>query len=95
MQIHNLDEGRHIHMEIEPEDKLLPCPFCGSSDLELANTHTAAYWVACLICGAEHQGGRAYGSNTDSNRLTMRQHRMAKASALAAWNRRAPRGDSQ
>ena len=36
--------------------ELLPCPFCGSKDLEIGNTHTPIFWVECLDCGAEKSG---------------------------------------
>lgn len=36
---------------------LLPCPFCGSSDLEVENTHTPSYTVECA-CGAERSPQR-------------------------------------
>jgi Lar family restriction alleviation protein len=78
----------HHHLTIDRDDIVLPCPFCGSNDLELCNTHSASYWVECHGCGAE-ANGRAYGTDTRSEKLTLKQHRQAKRSALAAWNRRA------
>lgn len=35
---------------------LLPCPFCGGTDLEIANTHTPSFWVRCNECDAEATG---------------------------------------
>jgi capsular polysaccharide biosynthesis protein len=65
---------------------LLPCPFCGapSHHLEVLNTHTPAYWVACMECGAEMYGQSAEGH------YAKRAHRRAFLSAIAAWNRRTP-----
>ncbi|MDN7851368.1 Lar family restriction alleviation protein [Burkholderia seminalis] len=37
--------------------ELLPCPFCGSTNLEIANTHTPSFWVRCNECEAEASGG--------------------------------------
>lgn len=77
---------------LESEAKLLPCPFCGSDDLEICNTHTPSYWVECHKCGAEAHG--------ESFKYTTKQHNdfhskplpppyvKAMKSAIAAWNRR-------
>lgn len=35
---------------------LKPCPFCGGSNLEVSNTHTASFWVACNDCDAQTHG---------------------------------------
>lgn len=35
---------------------LKPCPFCGSRDLELSNTHTPCFWVECSNCEAQVSG---------------------------------------
>ncbi|VVG70921.1 hypothetical protein PAP18089_01893 [Pandoraea apista] len=78
------DDGDHAGNE------LLPCPICGSTDLELANTHTPSYWVACHNCGAEvpgdlpDGGGSVISSQQDCERL----HRTAINSAVARWNTR-------
>lgn len=79
--------GAIINLTLEVGDSFLPCPFCGSVDIELANTHRASYWMECRDCGATVHG-KAHGRDRASDKLTMRQHRMAKRSALAAWNRR-------
>ena len=73
-------------------DKLLPCPFCGSDDLEVWNTHTPSYVVECHGCEAQAHG--------KSFKYTTKQHDdfhskplpppyvKARASAISAWNRR-------
>lgn len=38
------------------EFTLLACPFCCGDNLELQNTHTPAFWIACDDCGAEMHG---------------------------------------
>ena len=78
-----------IKLHLELTDQREDCPFCGSADLELHNTHTAYYCVECNECGAQ-VSGKPFGTRLPSNKLTMANHRRAKASALAAWNRRAP-----
>ena len=30
-----------------------PCPFCGSSDIEIEQTNPEAIWFRCNDCGAE------------------------------------------
>lgn len=78
------EKGGH-HVKLEAQDKLLPCPFCGSEDLELNNTHTACYWVECSQCGAEVSGTAIY---SDSDKPE--DHLEAAKSAISAWNRRQP-----
>lgn len=84
-----------INLELEPEDHVLPCPFCGRTVLELCNTWTASYWIECGECGASAHG-EAFGGNIDSSDECNDEqweecHAKAKASALAAWNRRTPK----
>ena len=45
--------------------ELLPCPFCGSEDVELQNTHTASFWVKCNQCEAEAHGQYVEGPMRD------------------------------
>lgn len=33
-----------------------PCPFCGSNDVVLNNTHTASFWCECTDCSATVHG---------------------------------------
>ncbi len=37
----------------QAEGKLEHCPFCGSTDIEIENTHTPYYWAKCTQCEAE------------------------------------------
>lgn len=81
------NNGPSISLEFDRTDTVLPCPFCGGSDIELCNTHTASYWLECA-CGASIHG-RGAGSNMPSDELTMRHHRTAARDALRRWNTRA------
>jgi Lar family restriction alleviation protein len=69
------------------------CPFCGSFDLILNNTHTAAYWISCNACEAEgtdvHVDGKSFSGGYRSERIPRKRHELAKQSAIDAWNRRA------
>ena len=58
--------------------KLLPCPFCGSDNLEVCNTHTPSFWVNCFDCE-----GQAHGKYREG------QFKAAMLNAVDAWNRRA------
>jgi Lar family restriction alleviation protein len=82
------DASGITNLQLTREDNVLPCPFCGGTDIELRNTHTASYWMACMDCGAEHHGGQGYGLNFQSHKVPLRCHKLAKASTLKAWNRR-------
>jgi hypothetical protein len=77
-----------IHLGITPQDTVRPCPFCGSDNIELHNTHRACYTVECVRCGAELMG-KNYGGDIASDKLSRRHHTDAKRSALAKWNARA------
>jgi len=73
-------------------EKLRPCPFCGSTRLEINNTHRAYYWIMCLGCDASgilvEVGGSSFGRDVASEDLTRRHHQMAKQGTMDAWNRR-------
>ena len=85
-------------MKYEPgvDPELKGCPFCGSSNVEVAHTHTPYYWVECLNC--EAQGGREPGlrlrSQLRTERATRRNHERGFQSAIATWNRRGPSEES-
>jgi len=64
--------------------KLLPCPFCGSRNLEVWNTHTPSFCVNCFDCE-----GQAHG------KYRPKSFPKALASAVDAWNRRAPRREDR
>ncbi|MBS1722627.1 MAG: Lar family restriction alleviation protein [Armatimonadetes bacterium] len=67
---------------------LLPCPFCGSDELEVCNTHTPYYWVACE-CSAEIHGDYdpdRYRLDTEDE--FRRVHETALQSAVDMWNKR-------
>jgi len=34
-------------------DKLKPCPFCGTSHVDISNRYTDSYQVHCMHCGAD------------------------------------------
>ena len=70
---------------------LRPCPFCGSEDLELSNTHTPYYAARCNECGTEGPTPRMGDAwNRRMGRAaTERLHREAFQAAVRAWNKRA------
>ncbi|EIW6162789.1 Lar family restriction alleviation protein [Salmonella enterica subsp. enterica serovar Saintpaul] len=76
------DDGNHSGAT------LLPCPFCGSENLEVCNTHTPSYWVACLNCGGEkHTSIDGYPALT-SPELALGVHMSAFKMAVNGWNQR-------
>jgi hypothetical protein len=83
-----------INLSLTDEDLAVieGCPFCGSSDLELLNTHTACYWIKCKECERQgfkvEVGGSSFSGGYRSERIPRRRHEMAKQSAIEAWNRR-------
>lgn len=80
----------HYNEEHTKQDaSLKPCPFCGSDDLEIQNTHTPSYSVQCQGCQAEANGPYYYGKAMRTRKNCVRQHRKAFDSAVQAWNQRA------
>ena len=73
--------GDVIQMQRLPE--VLPCPFCGSRDIESEDTETSDYlFMSCDNCGAS---GPAVNCSTDDVRIINK----ATAEALELWNKRA------
>jgi ribosomal protein L37AE/L43A len=65
--------------------KLEACPFCGSNNIELLNTHTPAYWIECDDCTANIHG-KSYGNKKDMDDIN--KHRASALSAIRKWNGR-------
>lgn len=79
------------HGEYEPgaDPDLRPCPFCGSKNLTVDNTHTPFYTAQCLDC--ETEGPRAYGIGDRWHRRMSRKavtalHQQAFLAAIEMWN---------
>lgn len=69
--------------------KLKKCPFCGSADLEVNNTHTPSFWVECLNCSAEVHGDYDSANDKPSSFLERCDlYIRALVSAVTCWNRR-------
>lgn len=71
---------------------LLPCPFCGPAHLdmvELVNTHTPCYWVACGNCDADGPSSTVWnGRKVRSLKACVTLHRDAMVQAVSLWNTR-------
>lgn len=78
------DDGGHAGHHLDA------CPFCGSSELALLNTHTPYYWIECEGCGAEAHGEipDGGGGKIHTREECIELHRLAMASAVAKWNAR-------
>lgn len=61
------------------------CPFCGSTDLDLFNTHTASCWVECGGCGSS---GNGRVCQTKTGRQNRKHFLEAIVSAVEIWNTR-------
>lgn len=72
-----------IHLELTKEDVLEPCPLCGATEIGLANTWTAHYWLECYCCGCEM---RVYDGHLDAGKIE--DHQASKAAVIKAWNQR-------
>jgi hypothetical protein len=75
--------------EYEPgiDPPLKPCPHCGSTDLEISNTHTPSYTVTCA-CGAEMHGHSTEGGPIKTRKACAEKHQAAAWIAIEAWNLR-------
>ena len=85
-------EVTEYNIEKEERDagkKLLPCPFCGNSDIDFYMAHPQyfgkqnelywCYWfICCPKCGAEMENGRLEDQSWDE----------AKDEIISSWNRR-------
>jgi transcription elongation factor Elf1 len=69
--------GGKINKERRSYANLLPCPFCGSENLEVCNTHTPSFWIECGDCEASARGD-----------FFPRSFAAAIQSASNVWNRR-------
>ena len=79
--------GGHFHVAIEPKDTVKPCPFCGSRDIELANTWTPSYWAECKVCGVQVRSpNRKDWKRSDV--ANPKKHLASARLALQAWNAR-------
>lgn len=72
------------------DEYLYPCPFCGSFNVEIHNTHTPYYWGECQDCGAHGpKGASVRKQHTATAAGVRRQHTLAFNRAVVAWNTRA------
>jgi hypothetical protein len=78
------DDGKHAGHALDH------CPFCGSSRLELLNTHTPSYWVRCQTCAAQAHGNMPMGGGgaIPDKQKTLILHMHAMRSAVRKWNKR-------
>lgn len=85
MQVTYVNKTKIIAIVLNTDDELNPCPFCGSTDVELTHTWTAAYWVECQDCGATRHGE----CPDHIDHYSEADHMQCAASAVVGWNRRA------
>lgn len=67
---------------------LEPCPFCGSLNVTVSNTHTPSYWAECEDCGAQGPSSTYPKREARSRAGVRRQHKAALSEAVERWNRR-------
>lgn len=74
-----------INLELTDEEKsaLLPCPFCGSTEIELCNTWTASYWMKCQNCGCQMDD-----PNESGDPSLLADHEVSKSAVIKVWNTR-------
>jgi len=84
MKIRIDHDGVTKHVELE-EEMIEACPFCGSTDIALCNTHNSAYWMECQNCAAQVDG-QSFASYADGNEDE--RHFESARSALTTWNHR-------
>lgn len=80
--------GFSAHGESESEE-LLPCPWCNSTEIFIANTHTPHYQAECDNCGA--QGPQSGPVKVQARRnigSVRKQHVAAFTKSVTRWNSR-------
>lgn len=88
LDIDKIGKDYSAHGTINSIDSLKPCPFCGSTELEVWNTHTPVYTVECA-CGASMRGACAEDGKIRSKKRLIDLHFDAISLAVEAWNKRA------
>lgn len=70
-----------INLEITDEI-LLPCPFCGSINVSVLNTHTPYYFAECEDCSCQMHD--SYSREEDN----LRGHKNSFNRVIQKWNTR-------
>lgn len=70
------------------DEPLKHCPFCGSVDVTVHNTHTPSYWAECLSCGCKKHCEYTAPGRCKTKLSVERHHRAAFNSAIKSWNTR-------
>jgi len=78
------------HGEYEPgiDPPLSSCPFCGSKNIAVFNTHTPSYWAECIECEAEKHSKYNFGDKIRSEIKAKKEHKKSFLSAIEEWNKR-------
>jgi hypothetical protein len=83
--------GFKAHGESDPAvSELKPCPFCGSNNILVSNSHTPCYAGECQDCGATGPSSGAPRRYAVKSRAAVeQQHAQYFMLGCAAWDRRA------
>ena len=78
-----------INLTLEASDDVKPCPFCGAGreSLELCNTHTPSYWIACQCTAEVH--GVAYSVGRHGVEPAGLTPAHPRSGSLSSWEMRA------
>lgn len=53
-------DGSDWKEEFDLDVELAPCPFCGGVNLEKNTTNPSSYWIECVDCGGQTDGGGSW-----------------------------------
>ena len=84
----NDKDGYSGHGQSDESTELRACPFCGSENVEIVNTHTPYYWGQCIDCECEGPKSRSPDRHARSKRGVKNQHEEAFKKAVINWNSR-------
>lgn len=84
------ENGWHCSIKYESgiDEELEPCPFCGSTVVDIHNTHSPSYWAQCECSAQIDSNDDQDDSEYSAKESCKKAHKNAFKSAIDNWNTR-------